>query len=104
MSNADEIVKTFTILNELGLHARPAMLLVQAITRLDCSVMIEKDGFEADAKSIMGVLTLAAEQGSNIVVRAKGPGAEQAIQTIGELIENKFGEDKKPVNDKSEED
>jgi phosphocarrier protein len=84
---------TFTILNELGLHARPAMLLVQSITRLDCSVLIEKDGFEADGKSIMGVLTLAAEQGSQIIVRCEGPDAEKAIEAIKKLVEEKFGED-----------
>ncbi len=84
---------TFTILNELGLHARPAMLLVQSISRLQCEVMIEKDEVEADAKSIMGVLTLAAEQGSTIKVVAEGPDAEQAVQVIGKLIDDKFGED-----------
>ncbi len=90
---SDNCKATFTILNELGLHARPAMLLVQAITRLDCSVTIEKDGFEADAKSIMGVLTLAAEQDSQITVLAEGPDAEKAIDAIKKLVEDKFGED-----------
>lgn len=80
-------------MNELGLHARPAMLLVQAISRLNCTVQIEKEGLEADAKSIMGVLTLAAEQGSQILVRAKGPDSEKAIDAIAKLIEDKFGED-----------
>ncbi|MDX9753998.1 MAG: HPr family phosphocarrier protein [bacterium] len=84
---------TFTILNELGLHARPAMLLVKSISRLDCTVLIEKEGFEADAKSIMGVLTLAAEKGSQIIVRADGPDAEKAIEAIHLLIHDKFGED-----------
>ncbi|MBZ0256087.1 HPr family phosphocarrier protein [bacterium] len=84
---------TFTILNVLGLHARPAMLLVQSITRMECEVTIEKDGVAADAKSIMGVLTLAAEQGSEIQVRAEGPDAEEAVQAIEKLILEKFGED-----------
>ncbi len=93
MSNSNLITKTFTIINELGLHARPAMLLVQAISRLECSVNIEKDGLEADAKSIMGVLTLAAEQDSHIIVRAEGPDAEKAINAIEKPVEEKFGED-----------
>ncbi|MBN2329733.1 MAG: HPr family phosphocarrier protein [Candidatus Omnitrophica bacterium] len=93
MSDGELYTKTFTILNELGLHARPAMLLVQAISRLNCSVQIEKEGLEADAKSIMGVLTLAAEQGSQILVRAEGPDSEKAIDAIEKLIEDKFGED-----------
>ncbi|HOJ59121.1 MAG TPA: HPr family phosphocarrier protein [bacterium] len=84
---------TFIIQNELGLHARPAMLLVQSVSRLTCDVYLEKDGLEADAKSIMGVLTLAAEQGSRITVRAEGPDAEKAIHAIKKLVEEKFGED-----------
>lgn len=93
MSSSDVCVATFTILNELGLHARPAMLLVQSISRLNCEVLIEKGGVQADAKSIMGVLTLAAEQGSQITVRAEGPDADKAIEAVGKLIHEKFGED-----------
>ncbi|MBD3267711.1 HPr family phosphocarrier protein [bacterium] len=84
---------TFTILNELGLHARPAMLLVQAISRMECNVTIDKEGLEADAKSIMGVLTLAAEKGSQITVRAEGPDAQKAVDAVRQLVEDKFGED-----------
>jgi phosphocarrier protein HPr len=93
MADQDNCEGKFIIQNELGLHARPAMLLVQSISRLDCVVSIEKDGLEADAKSIMGVLTLAAEQGSNILVRAKGPDAKKAVEAIERLIDDKFGED-----------
>jgi phosphotransferase system HPr (HPr) family protein len=93
MSNPENCERIFIIQNELGLHARPAMLLVQAIARLDCEVTIEKSGLQADAKSIMGVLTLAAEQGSEILVRAEGPDAERAVQAIGRLVNEKFGED-----------
>ncbi len=83
---------TFTILNELGLHARPAMLLVQSISRLDCDVIIEKEGLEADGKSIMGVLTLAAEKGSHITIKATGPDSDKVIDAVQELINDKFGE------------
>lgn len=93
MSNSDVHVATFTILNELGLHARPAMLLVQSISRMNCEVLIEKGDLQADAKSIMGVLTLAAEHGSQIIVRAEGPDAISALQAIGKLVHDKFGED-----------
>lgn len=93
MSESRVCEGTFVIQNELGLHARPAMLLVQAITRLDCGVTIEKEGVVADAKSIMGVLTLAAEQGSRIKVTAEGPDAAKALAAIGDLIHDKFGED-----------
>ncbi|MEW6234055.1 MAG: HPr family phosphocarrier protein [Candidatus Omnitrophota bacterium] len=94
MSPSEIREETFTILNELGLHARPAMLLVQSISRLNCSmVTIEKDGLEADGKSIMGVLTLAAEQGSQIKVRAEGPDADKVLEAIRKLVNDKFGED-----------
>lgn len=93
MSNEDYCEGTFTIKNELGLHARPAMLLVQSITRLNCEVIIEKEGLEADAKSIMGVLTLAAEQGSQITIKATGPDAHKAVEAVGKLVDEKFGED-----------
>ncbi len=92
MSQSEIREETFTITNELGLHARPAMLLVQAISRLDATVVIEKEGVEADAKSIMGVLTLAAEQGSQIHVHAEGPDAVKVIEEIRKLIDDKFGE------------
>ena len=93
MNDEVTIQKSFTILNELGMHARPAMLLVQSITRLECEVSIEKEGVVADAKSIMGVLTLAAEQGSVIIVSATGVDAQNAVDAMGKLINDKFGED-----------
>ncbi|MGI6457484.1 MAG: HPr family phosphocarrier protein [bacterium] len=93
MPNQENYEETFIIQNEFGLHARPAMLLVQAVSRLNCEVVIEKSGLQADAKSIMGVLTLAAEQGSEIKVKAIGPDARIAVQAIGKLVNEKFGED-----------
>jgi len=94
MSPSEIREETFTIINELGLHARPAMLLVQSVCRLNCStVAIEKDGVEADGKSIMGVLTLAAERGSQIKVRAEGPDADKVLDEIRKLVNDKFGED-----------
>ena len=93
MNKPQVVEESFTILNELGLHARPVMLLVQAISRLNCSVSIEKDNIQADAHSVMSVLTLGAEPGSTIKVIAQGVDAAEAIEAIRKLIHDKFGED-----------
>jgi phosphocarrier protein HPr len=84
--------RTFTIKNKLGLHARAANMLVQAASNFQCTITVNKDGIEANAKSIMGLLLLAAGKGSKIVVRAEGKDAKEAIRELGKLIEGKFGE------------
>ncbi len=85
--------QTFTIRNRLGLHARAAALLVKTANRFEANVMIEKDGVEVNGKSIMGILMLAASRGSKITVRVEGNKAGEALQMLGKLIENKFGEE-----------
>jgi phosphocarrier protein HPr len=84
--------RTFTIKNKLGLHARAANMVVQAASNFQSTITVTKDGIEANAKSIMGLLLLAACQGSKIVVKAEGKDAESAVKRIGKLIEGKFGE------------
>jgi phosphocarrier protein len=84
--------RTFLIVNVLGLHARAAAQLVQAANRFRADVHVEKDGMEVNGKSIMGVLTLAAAQGSEIRVTADGEDAEGALGSLAALIENGFGE------------
>lgn len=86
-------IQTFTIRNRLGLHARAAALLVKTANRFASEVMLEKDGLEVDGKSIMGILMLAAAKGSKIMLKVNGKDAVQALQTLGKLIENKFGEE-----------
>ena len=86
-------IQTFTIRNRLGLHARAAALLVKTANRFASEVMLEKDGLEVDGKSIMGILMLAAAKGSKITLKVDGKDAVQALQTLGKLIENKFGEE-----------
>lgn len=83
----------FTIRNELGVHVRPATKLVKVANRFDSNICIKKDELEVDAKSIMGILMLAASQGSTIIIRAEGADAEEAINELGSLIEDRFGED-----------
>lgn len=85
--------RTFTIRNRLGLHARAAALVVKTANRFVSEITIEKDGVEVNAKSIMGILMLAASKGTRITLRAEGKDEVEAIQTVGKLFENKFGEE-----------
>jgi len=82
----------FTIVNALGLHARAAAQLVKLANRFQSDVYIVKEEQEVNAKSIMGVLMLAATQGSAITVRAEGSDSEPALKAIGELVKAGFGE------------
>jgi phosphocarrier protein len=84
----------FTIANEIGIHARPASMLVQCLLRFKSDVYIEKDGRRVNGKSIMGVLMLAASKGSQILVEADGEDAQDALDAVEKLILDKFGEDK----------
>ncbi len=86
-------VATYTIGNRLGLHARAAALLVKTANRFSSEITIEKDGLEVNGKSIMGILMLAASKGSKITLKAVGKDSAQAIKALGELIENRFGEE-----------
>jgi len=83
----------YEIVNRLGLHARAAAQLVQTANRFLSDVMIEKDGNEVNGKSIMGLLMLAAPQGSKVKVTVSGEDAEDAMKVIGTLINDGFGED-----------
>jgi len=85
--------KDFTILNKLGIHARPAAQFVKMANRFKADIMVEKDGEEVDGKSIMGLMMLAAGHGSVILVSAEGEDEDAALEAIGDLIERKFEED-----------
>ena len=80
------------IVNKLGIHARPAAEIVKTAGKFKCSVTIVRDDLEVNAKSIMGVMMLAAEFGAIIVIRAVGDDAEQALDALQAVIANKFGE------------
>ncbi len=84
--------QTFLIKNKLGLHARAAGLLVRTANKYKAEISIEKDGMVANAKSIMGVMMLAAAMGSRISIKAEGTDARKAVRALGRLIESKFGE------------
>jgi phosphocarrier protein len=85
--------KDFTILNKLGIHARPAAQFVKTANRFQSEIRVEKDGEEVDGKSIMGLMMLAAGHGSVIAVSADGADADAALDAIADLITRKFEED-----------
>jgi len=80
------------IVNKLGIHARPAAEIVKTAGKFRSSITIVRDDLEVNAKSIMGVMMLAAEFGATIVIRALGDDAESAIDALATVIANKFGE------------
>jgi phosphocarrier protein HPr len=90
MANVAEA--TFEIINALGLHARAAAQLVKVANRFKCETFIEHEGQKANAKSIMGVLMLAAGQGSKVKLTCKGEDADKCVAEIGKLIADRFGE------------
>ncbi len=83
----------FSIVNRLGLHARAAAQLVQTANRFRCDITIAKDDEEVNGKSIMGILMLAAPKGSQIIVTTDGEDEQTAMEAVGQLIKNGFGED-----------
>jgi len=86
------IEREATIMNQEGLHARPAARMVRLASQFDADIEIAKDGVGVNGKSIMGVMMLAAECGSSITIRADGPDAEQAVEALARLVASKFGE------------
>jgi phosphocarrier protein len=87
------ISRKFTISNKLGLHARPSAQLTQTAAKFQSEVWIAKDGRRVNAKSIMGVMMLAAGMGSVVTVDADGADETAALDAVGALIEGKFGEE-----------
>ncbi|MEE9503056.1 MAG: HPr family phosphocarrier protein [Candidatus Aminicenantes bacterium] len=87
------IKKKVIIKNKLGLHARAAVKFMNLANRFASSVRIEKDGNEIDGKSILGILTLAAVQGSEITLKISGPDETQALNALVALIEKMFYEE-----------
>ena len=79
------------IRNQLGLHARACALFVKTAARFHSQVFVSRDDLEVNGKSIMGVMMLAAEEGSTIRVRADGPDEREALAAIRDLVEGKFG-------------
>lgn len=87
------IVKTFTLKNDLGLHARVAVMLVNTAKQFQARITYERDGIIVDGKSILGILTLACPKGGKITIVADGIDSEEAMTSFETLIGNKFGEE-----------
>lgn len=87
------ITRELTICNKLGLHARAAARLVQTASGFDCELTIRTPRRSVNAKSIMGILMLAAAQGTTITVEASGPDAAAAVDAIDALVQDRFGEE-----------
>jgi len=85
--------KEIAIVNRLGLHARPAALFVKVASRYRSDVWVKKENEEVNGKSIMGLMMLAAGQGSKLQVRCEGPDAARALEEIEQLIKARFNED-----------
>lgn len=86
------IEREVEIVNRLGLHARAAAKLVHMASAFDSQITIERDGERVDAKSILGILLLAAAQGTRITVRVEGDDADEAITAVTGLIADRFQE------------
>jgi phosphocarrier protein HPr len=87
------VSREIEIVNRLGLHARPAAMVVKVAARFEAEIFLIKDGTRINAKSIMGVMMLAAEFGSRLEIWAEGPDAEQAVAAIADVFASKFGEE-----------
>lgn len=86
------VERELQILNRNGLHARPAAEIVKTAAKYKAEITISRADLEVNGKSIMGVMMLAAEQGSTLKVKADGPDEEQAVNAIADLVARKFGE------------
>lgn len=89
----EEITEEIVVVNSLGLHARPAATLVQTTLQFSSDVTVQLNSQKVNAKSIMGLLTLGASQGSRLTVTCKGEDAREAMEAVKALFASKFGED-----------
>ena len=86
--------KELTVVNKLGIHARPAAMFVKTANRFECDIFIEKDGERVNGKSIMGLMMLAAGPGSRLIITAEGQDAARAVVELEALVAvRKFDED-----------
>src|SRR5438093_548362 len=92
-ARSQKVEKDIAIINRLGLHARPAAMFVRIASRYRSEVWVSKEGEEVNGKSIMGLMMLAAGQGSKLHLRCEGPDADKALEELEELINSKFNED-----------
>jgi phosphocarrier protein HPr len=90
---SQKVEKEITIINRLGLHARPAAAFVRIANRYRSEVWVEKEGEKINGKSIMGLMMLAAGEGSKLSISCEGPDADKMMEELEDLIQQKFNED-----------
>src|SRR3954469_22854562 len=88
-----KVEKDITVINRLGLHARPAAMFVRIASRFRSEVWVSKESEEVNGKSIMGLMMLAAGQGSKLHLRCEGPDADKAVEELEQLIQSNFNEE-----------
>jgi len=81
------------VINKLGLHVRPAAMLVQKASKFKSEIRLQKDDLEVNAKSILSVMALAAQMGSFVIIKAEGEDEALAVEELAKLFEEKFGEE-----------
>ena len=87
------IEKIITVRNRAGIHARPAALISQTANKFKSEILMQKDTLTINAKSIMGVITMAAGYNTNLIIRADGEDEAEAVEALRSLFENKFEEE-----------
>lgn len=90
---ATPLISDVVVRNRYGIHARPAALLVKTATRFACEILLEKNGVQVNAKSIMGLLTLEGHHGAKMRIHADGVDAAEAVVALADLFEQNFFED-----------
>lgn len=91
--SGEKLEKEVTIVNRLGMHARPAAMFVRIASRYRSEIWVEKEGERINGKSIMGLMMLAAGQGSKLRIQCEGPDAERAMEELEQLIAGRFSEE-----------
>ena len=96
MSNPTEI-RTVVVNNPQGLHMRPAYLFAEVASQFECHIEVVKDDVRIDGKSVLSILTLGASQGSQLLLEATGPDAQQAVAALAELVQSGFPGETQPA-------
>ena len=91
-TSSAKVTRSLTVQSKLGIHARPAAMIVRIASKFGCSTWIEKDGEEVNGKSIMGIMMLAAGEGSTLTFTCEGEGGEQLLNDMEDLFNRKFEE------------
>lgn len=92
-TNEQQLEKVLNVVNALGLHARAAAKISELAGKFDCQITLHKDGVDAEADSVLSLLALDAPKGSELLMRAVGERAGEAVEAMERLFEERFGEE-----------